>query len=205
MNTVRLLGRIAIAFSAAVFTAAWASGAEPVNGPKTPLDEYIAKADPAYEWKVVNTIPGDGCTTFIVDLKSQSWRTMPEVDRAVWEHWLVVVKPDAVKHPTAFLTIGGRANGSPAPKARQSPEHQHGQDDELGRRGTPDGPESAAGPQPGRQAALRGRPARLRLGQVHADGRPAVDHPVRHGEERRAGDGHHHGASGERSRAARWT
>ena len=65
---------------------------------------------------MVKTIPGDGCTTFIVDLKSQSWRTMPEVDRAVWEHWLVVVKPDVVKHPTAFLTIGGGANGSPAPK-----------------------------------------------------------------------------------------
>jgi PhoPQ-activated pathogenicity-related protein len=40
---------------------------------------------------------------------------MPEVDRAVWEHWLVVVKPDAVKHPTAFLSIGGGRNGSPAP------------------------------------------------------------------------------------------
>ena len=45
-------------------TAACASGAEPppVNGAKTPLDEYVAKPDPAYEWKVVKTIPGDGVT-----------------------------------------------------------------------------------------------------------------------------------------------
>jgi PhoPQ-activated pathogenicity-related protein len=93
-----------------------AFAAEPVNGAKTPLDEYIAKPDPAYEWKVVNTIPGDGVTTFIIDLKSQSWRAAPDVDRSVWQHWLIVVKPDAVKYDTAFLNIGGGRNGSAAPK-----------------------------------------------------------------------------------------
>jgi len=99
----------------AVTLAAALAGAEPVNGPKTPLDDYVAKADPTYEWKVVQTIPGDGVTTFIVDLKSQTWRALPEVDRTVWQHWLVVVKPDSVKHETAFLTIGGGKNGSAAP------------------------------------------------------------------------------------------
>jgi PhoPQ-activated pathogenicity-related protein len=115
MNTFRIVSRLAIAWSAVVATAACAPGAEPVNGPKTPLDEYVAKPDPAYEWKVVKTTPGDGYTTFVVDLKSQAWRAVPEVDRAVWQHWLVVVKPDAVKHPTAFLSIGGGRNGSPVP------------------------------------------------------------------------------------------
>src|SRR5262245_16924665 len=71
MKTARLFGRLAIVWSAAVVTAACAFGADPVNGPKTPLDEYVAKADPAYKWEVVNTIRGDGVTTFIVDLKSQ--------------------------------------------------------------------------------------------------------------------------------------
>lgn len=64
----------------------------------------------------MKTIPGDGVTTFIVDLKSQAC-AVPEVDRAVWQHWLIVVKPEAVKHPTAFLNIGGGRNGSPAPDA----------------------------------------------------------------------------------------
>src|SRR6266478_39965 len=77
--------------------------AESSTGVKTPLDDYIAKPDPTYSWKVVNTIPGDGHTTFIVDLKSQSWRSVPEVDRAVWQHWLVIVKPSVIKHETAFL------------------------------------------------------------------------------------------------------
>src|SRR5262249_38153153 len=73
------------------------------------------KPDPTYSWKLVNTIPGDGCTTFVLDLKSQSWRTAPDVDRAVWQHWLVIVKPDVVKHATAYLRIGGGPNGRPAP------------------------------------------------------------------------------------------
>jgi PhoPQ-activated pathogenicity-related protein len=110
-----MVSRLTLAWVFAVATAACASGADPVNGPKTPLDEYVAKPDASYEWKVVKTIPGDGYTTFIVDLKSQTWRAAPEVDRAVWQHWLIVVKPDTVKHSTAFLNIGGGRNGSPAP------------------------------------------------------------------------------------------
>jgi PhoPQ-activated pathogenicity-related protein len=117
MNTLRTLYRLALVWSSVVLTAATSFAAEPTNGPKTPLDEYVAKPDPAYAWKVVNTVRGDGVTTFIVDLKSQSWRKVPEVNRAVWEHWLVVVKPDQVKHSTGFLVIGGGRNGSKAPAA----------------------------------------------------------------------------------------
>src|SRR5947209_8856004 len=81
-------------------------GAEPAP-PRTALDDYVARPDPTYSWKLVKTIPGDGCTSYVLDLKSQSWRSMPEVDRAVWQHWLVIVKPDRVQHDTAYLRIGG--------------------------------------------------------------------------------------------------
>jgi PhoPQ-activated pathogenicity-related protein len=90
--------------------------AKPAAPKKTALDDYIAKRDPTYSWKLVQTIPGDGVTTFILDLKSQTWGAAPRVDRAVWQHWLVIVKPDEVKHDTAYLRIGGGNNGSPAPK-----------------------------------------------------------------------------------------
>jgi PhoPQ-activated pathogenicity-related protein len=84
---------------------------------KTALDDYIAKPDPTYSWKVVKKVRGEGYTTFIVDLKSQSWRKPPEVDRSVWQHWLIVVKPDDVRYDTAFLQITGGANdGKPAPE-----------------------------------------------------------------------------------------
>jgi PhoPQ-activated pathogenicity-related protein len=89
--------------------------ADPAASDKTALDNYIAKPDPTYSWKLVNTLPGDGYTTFVVDLKSQTWRTVPEVDRTVWQHWLLVIKPDVVKHDTGYLRIGSGRNGNPAP------------------------------------------------------------------------------------------
>jgi PhoPQ-activated pathogenicity-related protein len=106
-----------IALSAALAQPPGTCGAEPVNGPKTPLDEYVGKADPTYAWKIVKTIPSDGYSTFIVDMQSQRWRSVPEVDRPVWQHWLIIVKPQTVKHTTALLTIGGGRNDSPAPEA----------------------------------------------------------------------------------------
>jgi PhoPQ-activated pathogenicity-related protein len=98
--------------AAVLFFAPAAPAAAPV---KTPLDDYVAKPNPAFAWKVVKTLPGDGYTTFVVDLKSQSWRSAPDVNRSLWQHWLVVVKPQEVRHDTALLIIGGGKNGSPAP------------------------------------------------------------------------------------------
>jgi PhoPQ-activated pathogenicity-related protein len=41
---------------------------------------------------------------------------VPEVDRSLWQHWLVIVKPDKVRHDTAYLRIGSGRNGSEAPE-----------------------------------------------------------------------------------------
>src|SRR5262249_26267606 len=90
-------------------------GAESVAPTKTALDDYIARPDPTYSWKLVRTIPDEHYTTYVLDLKSQSWRTVPEVDRVLWQHWLLIVKPERVQHETAYLRIGGGRNGSAAP------------------------------------------------------------------------------------------
>jgi PhoPQ-activated pathogenicity-related protein len=82
---------------------------------RTPLDEYVAKPDSTYAWKLLKTVAGDGYTTFVVDMKSQTWRSSPEVDRPVWQHWLVIVKPNTVKYDTAFLLIAGGSNGKQPP------------------------------------------------------------------------------------------
>jgi PhoPQ-activated pathogenicity-related protein len=84
---------------------------------KTPLDDYLAKPDPTYAWKLIKTIPGDGVTTYVLDLKSQTWRSTPEVDRPVWQHWLMITRPDKVTSDTALLSIGGGRNGGEAPTA----------------------------------------------------------------------------------------
>lgn len=91
--------------------------ANAASAAETALDRYIARPDPAYHWELVGTHPGEGQTTYVLELTSQSWRTEKDVDRPLWKHWLTIVKPDGVTSETAFLFIGGGENGSPAPTA----------------------------------------------------------------------------------------
>jgi PhoPQ-activated pathogenicity-related protein len=81
----------------------------------TALDRYIAKSDPSYAWKLVNTIPGEGYKAYVLELTSQTWRTATDVDRPVWKHWLTIVKPDQARSNKALLFIGGGNNRDPAP------------------------------------------------------------------------------------------
>jgi PhoPQ-activated pathogenicity-related protein len=82
---------------------------------QTALDRYVAAPDPNYKWEVVNTIPGDGYTTYVIDLTSQQYLTAAEVDHPIWKHWLTVVKPAIVKSDAGFLFITGGRIGVKAP------------------------------------------------------------------------------------------
>jgi PhoPQ-activated pathogenicity-related protein len=90
--------------------------AAPAAAQETALDRYIAAPDPAFAWKLADAIQGDGYTTYVIDLTSQSWRSEQDVDRPLWKHWLTIVKPDEPKYHTAFLTIGGGSNRDAQPK-----------------------------------------------------------------------------------------
>jgi PhoPQ-activated pathogenicity-related protein len=81
----------------------------------TALDRYIARPEPAYGWKLVKTIPGDGWQAYVLELTSQTWRSGKDVDRPVWKHWLTVIRPTQVKSSTGLLFIGGGDNGDPPP------------------------------------------------------------------------------------------
>ncbi|MFN9437865.1 MAG: PhoPQ-activated protein PqaA family protein, partial [Planctomycetota bacterium] len=79
-------------------------GEPPVGTKKrTPLDDYIAAPDAAYDWKVVDTISAGGAKTAVIRLHSQRWRTEKDVDRPLWEHWLVVTIPDKLTTDRCFL------------------------------------------------------------------------------------------------------
>jgi PhoPQ-activated pathogenicity-related protein len=82
---------------------------------KTSLDAYIAKKEDVYGWKLNSTIQGDGYTSYVLELTSQTWRSASEVDRPVWTHWLTVTKPAEVTSDKALLFIGGGDNGDAAP------------------------------------------------------------------------------------------
>ena len=104
---VRILSMLLFALVAAV------ASAEPPA--KTALDDYVAKPDGSYRWKLAKTVPGNGFTTYVVDLTSQTWRTKSDVNRTEWRHWLVVVKPDGVEADTALLYVGGGSNDDGMP------------------------------------------------------------------------------------------
>src|SRR5947209_8051223 len=87
---------------------------------ETALDRYVAKPDPSYSWKVTKELSGNPATQYFVDLKSQTWRTTKDVDRTVWQHWLIIVKPEKVTSDTAFLYITGGHNGGDPPKSADS-------------------------------------------------------------------------------------
>lgn len=83
---------------------------------KTALDRYVEAPDPSYKYELVKTVPGKGYTTFILDMTSQTWRSTTEVDRNVWKHWVVIVKPDVVENSKSLLFISGGGNGGPPPQ-----------------------------------------------------------------------------------------
>jgi PhoPQ-activated pathogenicity-related protein len=86
---------------------------------ETALDRYVEKPDPTFSWRVEKTIEGN-LKTFVVRMKSQTWRDKADVDRPEWEHCLMVVKPEKTTSKTAFLLIGGGGNDGKPPKGPDS-------------------------------------------------------------------------------------
>lgn len=84
---------------------------------QTALDRYVAAPDPNYKYDLIKTAPGEGYTTYTIELTSQQWRTAAEVDRPIWKHWLTIVKPDQVTSSTGFLYITGGSNKDQPPAA----------------------------------------------------------------------------------------
>ncbi len=86
-----------------------------LNTGLTALDEYVAAEDDTYEWKVVSSKEDAISTTFVIDLKSQTWLTPKEVDQTVWQHWLTVVVPKSAASKKSLMFIGGGSNNGAAP------------------------------------------------------------------------------------------
>ncbi len=88
----------------------------PKTADRTPFDAYVQKPDAAYKWAVAKVTEGNPSKAFVIRLTSQSWRGENEVDRPIWEHWLVVVKPEKLKTNKALLMVTGGKNDSSMPK-----------------------------------------------------------------------------------------
>jgi len=77
---------------------------------KTALDDYVAKPDPAYSWKLAHKVEGKNSTAYILEMTSQSWGEDKKVDRTKWVHWVSIVRPKELKSTVGLLFITGGAN-----------------------------------------------------------------------------------------------
>ena len=84
---------------------------------QTALDAYVAAPDTNYSYHVVSTNRGKDQTSYVLEMTSQAWLTTNEVDRPLWKHWMVIIKPDKLSSAKALLFIGGGANGGGPPGA----------------------------------------------------------------------------------------
>lgn len=82
----------------------------------SPLKAYVSKIDPAFEYAMVDTLPGEGYTMYVIRMVSQRWLTEAEVKDPVWWHWLTVVVPDNADPKTGLLFIGGGNRNREQPK-----------------------------------------------------------------------------------------
>jgi PhoPQ-activated pathogenicity-related protein len=80
------------------------------NAPVTALDRYVHTPDASFAWKSAGTLRAQGAAAHFIELTSQTWLTTNEVDRPVWNHWLIVMRPERLESTTALLFIGGGNN-----------------------------------------------------------------------------------------------
>lgn len=76
----------------------------------TPLDDYVAKPDPAFTYTKLESRETDVVTNTAYHLVSQNWLDESKVDRTLWEHSVVVSVPKEIKYDTAMIFIGGGGN-----------------------------------------------------------------------------------------------
>jgi PhoPQ-activated pathogenicity-related protein len=93
------------------------AGSQATRSERTALDDYVARPDTNYSYHLVTNFPGQSQTTYVLEMTSQAWLTTNEVDRPLWKHWVLVVKPDEVRRSKSLLFINGGANDGKVPRA----------------------------------------------------------------------------------------
>lgn len=81
---------------------------------KTPLDEMVREPDPNYRVLPYSGTYSNEVHVGVWSMRSQGWQ-VATVDVPLWNHWLTIIRPDAVNHDTALLVLAGGDNSDAAP------------------------------------------------------------------------------------------
>ena len=87
------------------------------------LQNYVNTPDPTYSYSLNSTLTGSGYKDYIYDLKSQTWRSVADVNNPLWQHWMHVIVPQgdlAHLNTTALLLVDGGSNSTTPPTSTNS-------------------------------------------------------------------------------------
>lgn len=95
-------------------SAVWAQSPKEEPPVPTALQEFVARPDDSFAWKLVDKQESGGARVFDVELTSQTWQDM------TWKHDLLVFEPAQMKHPDHVLLFitGGSNKNKPKPDDR---------------------------------------------------------------------------------------
>ncbi len=71
------------------------------------LETYVQADDYSFTDYSSSPVNFTGGKMYILDLKSQTWLSLADVSKPLWQHWLRVYVPDGAISTTALLSIGG--------------------------------------------------------------------------------------------------
>ena len=83
--------------------------------PETALEDYVNKPDSAFNFTPIAQVPFPGLTIYVLQVTSQQWRSLEEVDRTLWQHFLTIAVPDTVLSSTSLMFVSGGDNDDGLP------------------------------------------------------------------------------------------
>lgn len=79
-----------------------------------PLVDYVYRPDPNYQWTEYSRTSQQGFTTIYLHMVSQQWYDESLTDKPIWDHYVVVHVPTAIRYPdAAYLQISSGSNPGP--------------------------------------------------------------------------------------------
>jgi PhoPQ-activated pathogenicity-related protein len=79
------------------------------------LDGFVNRPDSSYSWRLFGSTRGENYTDYLLEMVSQNWLSLADVNRTNWVHWLRIIVPDYITTNTALLYIVGGSNRNPPP------------------------------------------------------------------------------------------
>ena len=80
----------------------------------------MSTPDPSYGYSLSRTITSSGYTLYVLDMKSQTWRSAADVNKTVWQHWVQLIVPTGALKETAVLFIDGGSTRATPPTSVNS-------------------------------------------------------------------------------------